>query len=188
MTDDAATRARFEQLLRKYDELDQQAADAKDVKSDAEQSRDYVKGLLRDEVRNMGLGKGSKLEVEGVGKFSFTTRRYYQLPAPSREEFALLLIRRSLEQKVVAASEEERAQRIDEVVNVLRGTEVALLTIGQKELDRWCAERKAEVDEDEPSAVPAYVTYHEDGFVPVISLDSAKTRKREKAAAKAARQ
>jgi hypothetical protein len=167
-------KARFEALLKKYDELDQAASAASERKAELEASRDNVRTLLKDEVTNMGLGRRTRLSVPGVGDFSFTTERYHRMPAERREDFALLLIRRSL---LLRGMNEDD---IEHVVDLLHGTEVALLTIGKSDLNEWCKER---ADEDEP--LPPYVTFFEDRFVPRISLTSAKARRQEKAARKA---
>ena len=172
-------RARFELLLRKYDELDQAASQAGDDKAEKESARDNVKSLLKDEVVNMGLGKRTKLAIPGVGDFSFTTERYYRIPANDREEFVLLLIRRSLKQAGIAND-------ADWILEALRGTEITLLSIGKGDLNAWCKERVDEAEEDE-QPLPGYITYFEDKFVPRISLASAKARRQEKAAQKAAR-
>ena len=176
-------KTRLEFLLKKYDELDQKAATANDNKADYESARDNVKTLLKDEIVNMGLGARTKLSVPGVGDFSFTTERYYRLPANDREEFALLLIRRSLQHAFGPG--DEAASKVEEIIAALHGTEVALFTINKGDLNAWCKERIDEAEEDE-EPLPSYITYFEDKFVPRISLASAKARRQEKAAQKAA--
>lgn len=172
-------KARFELLMRKYAELDESASKASEAKTNLEASRDNVRSLLKDEVSNMGLGRGSKLSLPGIGTFSFTTERYYRVPAVDREAFALLLIRRSLMQR--GMNEDD----VDHVIDRLRGTEVALLSVGKSDLDAWCKERIDEAGPGEPHPLPSYVAYFEDKFVPRISLAAAKARRREKAARKA---
>ena len=172
-------KARFELLMRKYAELDESASKTSEAKSNLEASRDNVRALLKDEVSNMGLGRGSKLSLPGVGTFSFTTERYYRVPAVDREAFALLLVRRSLLQG--GMNEDD----VNDIVAQLRGTEVALLSIGKSDLNAWCQERVDEAGPDERHPLPSYVAYFEDEFVPRISLAAAKARRREKAARKA---
>lgn len=142
-------------LLEEYDRLDREAAERAEAKRNAEDAREHVKGLLRDEATNMGLGKGSRAVYEGLGTFGWTTKRYWRLPSEHREQFVRLLIERG---------------------------EEALLTIGQKDLNAWCDDMEARGEE-----LPSYLKYHEDRFVPQISLESAKARRAEKQREKAAR-
>jgi hypothetical protein len=69
------------------------------------------------------------------------------------------------------------AERREDFVDLIiaRG-ETSLLTIGKSDLAAWCTDlRRADIP------LPPYITLHEDKFVPVISLDSAKARREAKA-------
>lgn len=131
--------AKFEALMRRYKAVDEKIAVVKREKADLEAELSNVKQLLREEVLNMGVSKGSTLRVEGVGKFHFTTQRYYRVPSGDEREHLVRLL-------------------------VAEGSQ-SLLTIGKKDLNDWCRDRK-----DSEEAVPDYIKFHEDKHVPVISL------------------
>lgn len=137
--------AQFKDLLTKYDAVDTAHAETKDRLARLEMQRKALRDLLSTEVQNIGLGKGTQLQVPSVGKFHFTTKRWYNLPAERRADFVKLLIQRNEEQ---------------------------LLTIAQAALNAWCDDMVAREEE-----LPPYLTFHEDKFIPSISLDSARARK-----------
>jgi hypothetical protein len=142
----------FAELLTLYDDVETQIAEMKQRLDDLNEQRKLLRDRLRDEVTNMGLGKGTTLDVPGVGTFHFTTHRAYTVPSEYRETFVKSLIQRG---------------------------EEALLTIGKADLKAWCDDM-----ERMKEPLPSYLTYYEDNFVPSISLESAKARRREKAAEK----
>ena len=143
---------KFEELMRLYDDVETRLAELKAQMADLDEQRKIIRDRLRDEVTNLGLGRGTTLDVPGVGTFHFTTHSAYNVPAEYREAFVKTLIDRG---------------------------ETALLTVGKADLKAWCDDMKRT---DEP--IPDYLTYFEDSFVPSISLESAKARRREKAAEK----
>lgn len=104
----------FAALLSQYDEADTEVARLKDERDRADAARGELRGQLRQEVINLGFGRGTRLNVDGVGVFNFTTKTYYSLPAEYREEMVKLLI-------------DEGA--------------ISLLTIGQADLGAWCQDR-----------------------------------------------
>jgi hypothetical protein len=142
----------FAELLNLYDDVETQIADLKQRLDDLSEQRKLLRDRLRDEVTNMGLGKGTTLDVPGVGTFHFTTRREYNVPREYREQFVKALIQRG---------------------------EESLLTIGKADLKAWCDDM-----ERTKETIPSYITYYEDQFVPSISLESSKARRRDKAAEK----
>ncbi len=118
-------RTRFIDLMTQYDNADCRLEELKEEKANVEATHRHLRDLLRDEVMNMGLGKGVKLPVEGTGSFSFTTQEHASLPAQFREDFVHARIE---------AGEE------------------ALLTIGKNDLKAWVKERR-EAGEDVPEYI-----------------------------------
>lgn len=111
----------FEALMRTYQAKSEKADELKKEKADIEQELTYLKGLIRDAVVNMGLAKGSTLRVEGVGRFNFTTQKYWRVPT---------------------GDERERL-----VHTLLEEQSVSLLTVGKRDLNDWCRDREdREVD------------------------------------------
>lgn len=145
--------SKFAALMQEYDRVDSQLAAMKEAVEGMEAERDNLRTLLRDEVLSLGVAKGSKLEIEDVGTFHFTSRKHYRIPAEYREQFVRELIQS--EQQV-------------------------MLSIGKADLKVWCEDM-----ERTDTPLPTYLAYHEDKFVPVISLDSAKERRAEKARTRA---
>lgn len=101
----------FKHLLTGYDRVETRKAELKEEMNTLEAQRTSLRQLLSQEVQNMGLGKGSKLDVPGTGTFNFTTQRGFSLPAEYREEFVKMLIDQDA---------------------------TALLTIGRADLTAWC--------------------------------------------------
>ncbi len=101
----------FKNLMQGYDLVETRKAELKSDLETIEAQRSSLRQLLSQEIQNMGLGKGSKLDVPGTGSFHFTTQRGFSLPAEYREEFVKMLIARG---------------------------ETALLTVGRADLKAWC--------------------------------------------------
>lgn len=129
--------------MRAYKALEVKIAEIKEDKKEKDEQQANVKKLIASEVVNMGVGKGSKLKVEGVGSFNFTTQRYYRVP-----------------------SGDERERLVRMIMDEPNG--IALLTIGKKDLNDWCQDRLNREEE-----VPEFLQYFEDTMVPVISLKKA---------------
>ncbi len=101
----------FSNLLKGYDRVETRKAELKGELDVLDLQRTSLRQLLSQEVQNMGLGRGTKLDVPGTGSFHFTTQRGFSLPAEYREEFVKILISRG---------------------------ETSLLTIGRADLKAWC--------------------------------------------------
>lgn len=135
----------FSELMRQYDQIDEQLAEVDIRKKELDEAKKHVRALLKDCVENMGLGPGATLPIDGLGKFSFTTQRYYHCPADRRQDFVGYLIERG---------------------------EEAVLSVGKSDLNQWAEDMK-----QTEQAVPPYITFHEDRFVPRISLEASKVRR-----------
>lgn len=133
---------RFEALMKRYAEVDARIAAAKREKSELEDEQQNLRQLLVDEVRNLGLARGSTLRVDGVGTFGFTTKRGWRVAADDRERL---------------------------VTELIEEGSTALLTVGKKALDDWCADRL-----NTGRDVPEYVKRYEDRHVPRISLEKSR--------------
>lgn len=140
---EATEESQFAKLMRIYQiqanrkkQLDAEVTEIKGVLENA-------KSLIRAEVQNIGLAKGSTMKVEGVGKFNFTTTRYYSVPPERRAEFIALIIE--------------------------RGEEV-LLDMPKKALNDWCNAVIEDYDASIPGSfeLPSYIRFFEDTMVPRI--------------------
>jgi hypothetical protein len=120
------TNPRFEELMRRYQAITLKVDALSEERKLAIGQQDNLKALLKEEVQNMGLGRGSKLKIDGVGAFSFTTNRYYACTKERRLELVDLLIERG---------------------------EKSLLTIGKADLASWASEVDEDEDQTLPDFV-----------------------------------
>lgn len=119
---------KFVELMKRYKQVDERIRELEGEKKELSPQKDNLRTLLRDEVRAMGLTRGSTLQVEGTGRFGYTTKKIYSLPADRREEFVRLLI-------------EEGS--------------IPLLTVGKQDLAAWCEDRLS-TDREVPEYIKIY--------------------------------
>jgi hypothetical protein len=113
------------ELMQKYAAAEKKKKAAEAERKTASAEMEELKGVLKTEVLNLGLGKGTKLKVEGIGSFSFQTKKFWRLPKADREVFCRMLAAKG---------------------------EHALLTIGKTDLNDWCNDRVA-TEEDLPDYI-----------------------------------
>ena len=122
---DAGVNPILETLMRELDRVERELGDARDLETRLKGDRAALTERLKTEVLNLGLGRGSRLEISGIGTFGFTTERYWSVPKERRGDFARFLIKHG---------------------------DIDLLTIGKSDLKAWCDDR-GRIDEAVPPYV-----------------------------------
>ena len=135
----------FKSLMIAYADANRNLDDQKEMVSDTKETMGALKDSMREVAVNLGLGRGSNFNVEGAGKFSWTTQRGFRLPAANRHDFVQLLIERG---------------------------ETSLLTIGDANLKAWCQQVRDDEDPTDPTGfkLPSYIEQYEDNMVPRVAL------------------
>ncbi len=135
--------SQFSKLMRVYQVQAHRKARLEAELKDTKSVLENAKELIRSEVGTIGLAKGSVMRVDGIGKFNYTTNRYYSVPPENRAEFVELIIERG---------------------------EQSLLEMGKKSLNDWCKAIVDDYDAEVPGSfeLPNYIRFFEDTMVPNI--------------------